>query len=443
VTRRSYADPLVANQMVRRDGRRTGVPLPAGMVTDFTGMQNFATITMKDATGETVLAHTVKFCPNQYESTRTRPDAPAANPYPLFCSYGNPFLLGNVWGIQAGHGWAFTLPEGFDLPDGTYSTTVEVSRAYRDHFQIPGRAGATVAVTVRTADLGAAGSAASLRAEVADRRAADRDHAHADEGDPGKQVSAYSADLRPASRRPVAVAPAAVPRGPRPDLRSLPAWGIDLIDAEDAGGPAGHQYLAFGATVWNGGTSPLVVDGFRRPGTGLMDAYQYFYDPAGNEVGSTAAGTMEWDARDGHLHWHFTDFAQYRLLNADRTLAVRSGKEAFCLYNSDAVDDTLPNAKWRPSNTDLASSCGLSSAVAVREVLDIGHGDTYHQWLPGQSFDITDVPNGTYYIEVLANPSNLLTELSTANNSSLRQVILSGSGADRQLTVPAVHGLDP
>jgi hypothetical protein len=151
---------------------------------------------------------------------------------------------------------------------------------------------------------------------------------------------------------------------------------------------------------------------------------------------------MEWDKREGHMHWHFTDFAQYRLLTADQKLAVASGKEAFCLANTDAVDYTIPNAKWRPSNTDLSTSCGQNTAVAVRQVLDIGNGDTYGQYLPGQSFDVTDLANGTYYIEVLANPSNKLAESSTSNNSALRKVILSGSGADRKLEVPALHGLD-
>ena len=58
--------------------------------------------------------------------------------------------------------------------------------------------------------------------------------------------------------------------------------------------------------------------GFRRADEDVMDAYQYFYDAGGNEVGARLAGTMEWDARDGHLHWHFTDFAQYNLLKADK-----------------------------------------------------------------------------------------------------------------------------
>src|SRR3954466_5293935 len=57
-----------------------------------------------------------------------------------------------------------------------------------------------------------------------------------------------------------------------------------------------------------------------------MDAYQYFYDAAGNELGYAPTGTMQGDARDGHHHWHFTDFARYQLLDASGKLAVRSGK---------------------------------------------------------------------------------------------------------------------
>jgi hypothetical protein len=201
-------------------------------------------------------------------------------------------------------------------------------------------------------------------------------------------------------------------------------------------------YVNFGATVWNAGTSPLLVDGFRRTGTDVMDAYQYFFDAKGKQVGSVAAGTMEWDARDGHLHWHFTDFAQYNLLKSNKKQAVRSGKEAFCLANTDAVDYTIPHAKWRPGNTDLSTACGGNTAVAVREVLDVGNGDTYSQDRPGQAFDVTNLPNGTYYIEVKANPARKLTELSTKNNSALRKIVLGGTATARTLTVPAVHGID-
>jgi len=98
----------------------------------------------------------------------------------------------------------------------------------------------------------------------------------------------------------------------------------------------------------------------------------------------------------------------------------------------------------RPVQLVRADSCGQNSAVAVREVLDIGNGDTYNQWLPGQSFDVTDLPNGTYWIETLANPDHKLAETRTNNNSSLRKIIVGGTpGGERTLRVPGLHGIDP
>ncbi|WP_371635292.1 lysyl oxidase family protein [Streptomyces zaomyceticus] len=239
--------------------------------------------------------------------------------------------------------------------------------------------------------------------------------------------------LTPLAKRPAGKA--SVPNVPKPDLRSLPAYGITISDGgQDV---PGKDYLAFSANVWNAGPAQLVVDGFRSPGKATMDAYQYFYDANGKQVGYTPTGTMEWDPRPGHVHWHFTDFASYRLLKADKKEAVRSGKEAFCLANTDAVDYTVKNANWHPYNTDLSTACGQENSISVREVLDVGSGDTYTQDLPGQSFDITDVPNGTYYIQVLANPAKQLKETNLDNNSALRKIVLGGTPGKRTVTVPA------
>lgn len=241
--------------------------------------------------------------------------------------------------------------------------------------------------------------------------------------------------VQPNAERPTGRA--TVPGVPKPDLRSLPAYGITVSDGYEE--VPGKDYLAFSANVWNAGPAKLVVDGFRSPGKELMDAYQYFYDADGKQVGYTPTGTMEWDPRPGHEHWHFTDFASYRLLKADRKESVRSGKEAFCLANTDAVDYTVKNANWHPDNTDLSTACGQENSISVREVLDVGSGDTYTQDLPDQSFDITDLPNGTYYIQVLANPENRLKETDHHNNSALRKVVLGGKKGARTVKVPAHH----
>jgi hypothetical protein len=211
---------------------------------------------------------------------------------------------------------------------------------------------------------------------------------------------------------------------------------------DETGAPADGDYLAFSADVWNAGPSRLTVDGFRRPGTGLMDAYQYFYDTKGEQVGWAPTGTLEYDTRDGHSHWHFTDFARYSLLAADKQEVVRSGKEAFCLAPTDAIHLTVKGANWKPGSTGLGSACGDASSLAIRETLDVGWGDTYEQFRPGQSFEITDLPNGTYWIQVVANPDNRLYERSRSNNTSLRKVVLGGTPGARTVTVPPYQGID-
>ncbi|MGW2639491.1 lysyl oxidase family protein [Streptomyces sp. NPDC001348] len=422
VTRKSYNDPVVASQIIHSGGRTVTKSLPAGLVKDFSGLPDFLKISISDRSGAKVLDTTQSFCPND-RAGRIRPDAPATSKYPEGCS-GNPFTLGGVWGVEKG--WAAGASGGYDsgnevnLPVGDYTAKVSVAKKYRDLFGMPDKT-QTIKVTVRKGTDG--GGEGLARGE----------HAH----------KGAAKGLKPASRRPAGNG--AVPAdAPKPDLRALPAWGIAVTDGGEGGEGAatGKDYLAFGATVWNGGSSPLVVDGFRSPGKDKMDAYQYFYDAKGKQVGYTRTGTMEWDPREGHQHWHFSDFASYRLLGADKKEIVRSGKEAFCLADTDAIDYTVKNADWHPSNTDLATACGEQNSVSVREALDVGNGDTYEQYRPGQSFDISSLPNGTYYIQVVANPDNRLKEESKANNVTYRKVVLGGTPGHRTVTVPKYGRVD-
>ncbi|MHC3469390.1 lysyl oxidase family protein [Streptomyces sp. 7R007] len=430
VTRKSYKDPVVAQQ-ITRSGRTTHTrTLPAGLVKDFSGLPGFLDVTVTDAAGKQVLNTTQTFCPNN-RAGRIRPDAPATSRYPDGCS-DNPFTLGGVWGTEKG--WAAGVSQGWnsapvDLAAGEYTATVHVAKKYRDVFGMADEP-QTIKVTVRQGDDGGQGLARRTPAADGSTR-----------GTPS--TSAATHVLKPNRHRPTGGRTDAAGL-PKPDLRALPAYGISLTDGSEGGEGAatGKEYLAFGATVWNGGPSPLVVDGFRSPGADTMDAYQYFYDAQGKQVGYTPTGTMEWDPREGHQHWHFHDFASYRLLGADKKEIVRSGKEAFCLANTDAIDYTVKNANWHPYNTDLATACGEENSVSVREVLDVGNGDTYSQIRPGQSFDVTDLPNGTYYIQVIANPDHRLKETSTANNVSLRKVILGGTAGARTVTVPAYDLVD-
>jgi hypothetical protein len=123
---------------------------------------------------------------------------------------------------------------------------------------------------------------------------------------------------------------------------------------------------------------------------------------------------------------------------------VRSRKVGFCIAPTDPVSLPLPHAMWQPTFTGFFSgACGSQTALSVQEMMPIGWGDTYRQSLPGQAFNITNLPNGTYYIEISANSHRVLHETNYRNNVPLRKIILGGTTGQRTVKVPAVRGIDP
>ncbi|MGH3507490.1 MAG: lysyl oxidase family protein [Nocardioidaceae bacterium] len=394
---------------------------PGGTVTltdvamrSFRGLPQFTRVKVSELDGTVVVNRTTRFCPG-YERVRVRQDAPDTPTYPSGCWYRHPYTLGAVYGVDPG--WAVPLVGEYGgirmkLPLGRYDVSVRITDAYREVLGLDPNEGI-----------------AQVRLRVV------KGEEHDYFAKPNRATTASESE---AALEPVL---GTAPRGPsrvpgaeaRPDLRSLPAFAIQLNR---------RGFLQFAATVWNAGPSPLVIDGFRRDGEDVMDAYQYFYDADMQQVGHEEVGTMIWHNAEQHHHWHFTDFARYRLLDADEVGVVRSRKESFCLANTDAVDYTVEGANWHPEGTDLHTACGDFSSIGVREVLDSGSGDTYYQWLPGQSFNVKHLPNGTYFIAVEANPVGNLSEVSTANNISYRKVILKGSGDNRRVVVPKIGIID-
>ncbi|MEW1550333.1 lysyl oxidase family protein [Streptomyces tsukubensis] len=483
-TRPLGAEQVRVQQYVHDGLRVIRKDLPAGLVTDLGGLPGFTEITFTGADGETVATSRETFCPNN-ASARIDPGAVPTPRYPEQCHDG-PFTLGMVWGVEKG--WATNTSGGLTsvplpLATGRYTARISVAEKYRELFGIadepqtvkvnvtppdpapdpavdpaPGRASAHSDHSAHSGGGGRgdlSGAARPRTAEDSSYPPAVPEVPHAlkhparaalkllGDGPGYTDGSRFAPRAKAAAARPAGppVVPAHVPR---PDLRALPVWDI-AVETERTGEPKGRDHLAFASTTWNSGDSPLVVDGFRQSGKPLMDAYQYFYDARGRQAGHAPTGTMEWDPRVGHNHWHFTDFAAYRLLTEDRKEALRSDKEAFCLVNTDAVDYTLKSADWRPHGTDLSSACGQGEpqALSIRQSLAVGSGDTYSRDLPGQSFDITDVPNGTYWIQVVANPSGRLHEKSFANNNAYRKIVLGGRPGARTVTAAPLGADQP
>jgi hypothetical protein len=414
VQRANYTAPVTVKQIITTPHGAEERRLPVSVVAnDWNGLNGFLHFTLSNARGKVVISRQITFCPGE-NSERAIPASAASDPYPAECGSFDPFPLGEVWGLP--QGWAAdpfeSLSGGLgplNLAIGKYRATVSIAPQYRTLFGVSaGSATATVGIDV-------------VNESVADRTAG----------------PAQSGTARPAGAAlPTMRTMTHPPRAALPQLTALPAWGISTSSQ------TGHDLLDFGATVWVGGDAPLDVEGFHVAGSSLMAAYQYFWRD-GKVIGQARVGTMGYYPQPGYENWHFQQFAQYQLLGANKKLVVRSHKLGFCIAPTDGIDMLIPGSTWLPPLVGLAGQCGTPGALWVQEYLPVGWGDTYDQSKPGQAFDITSLPNGVYYIEIIANPQHKLYELSAVGNISLRKVILGGTKGHRTVRVPAWNRIDP
>ena len=411
VSRPDYDSPVSFVQIDHASGDVVR-ELPTDLLEGWYGLAHFVHATVRNGQGHLLARTSMPFCPNQYGRSRISDDGPLNPTYPTFCG-GGPFTLGTVFGID--EGWAtpvfgdYYYGNGlyFEAPGSHFTLTVWIDNTWAEVLGVaPEDARVTVSVT------------ATKRARSG----------------PAPAPPVPGTDDVAMTRRAAALVPDTTepPAGTLPDLVALPAWSIQTLSRR------GHDYLAFAATEWNGGPGILDVEGFRERNAATMDAYQYFIVD-GQPVGRARVGSMEYHSE--HHHWHFEQFTQYSLIGGGEVQV--SGKQSWCLANTDAVDLTRPGANWLASwSGDLFTQCGSQGAIWIREVLDVGWGDTYGQYIPGQAFEITDVPNGDYVIRVEVNPDHLLVETSMANNVQDRVIHLRGKPGSRRVTVEPWHGIE-
>lgn len=106
----------------------------------------------------------------------------------------------------------------------------------------------------------------------------------------------------------------------------------------------------------------------------------------------------EWSACHGHYHYH--EYAHYRLLDQQGQEVVRGAKQAFCLTDIERVLPDAPPAQY-----------GCTFQGITR-----GWADIYSSGLDCQWVDVTGLGEGDYTLEIEVNPNRFIPELDFSNN---------------------------
>lgn len=202
------------------------------------------------------------------------------------------------------------------------------------------------------------------------------------------------------------------------ELPDLIVWASEarglLYDTSiDTETQPGRRLVRFSVATANIGDGPLEVEGILGPG-GRTSATQIVYRSDGSTT-RRAAGTFVFDEHADHTHWHLADYAQYNLRAISAgdgvgAIVARSTKVSFCLMDSVRYDAR--------SGANAIYNCG-------RQGISVGWADVYGRQLTGQWIDVTGVPAGAYWLEVIVDPLNRLAEKDESNNVARVRITLN------------------
>jgi hypothetical protein len=173
----------------------------------------------------------------------------------------------------------------------------------------------------------------------------------------------------------------------------------------------------FTGALPNIGAGPLEVREVTHPND-TQDVYQRIYDDQGG-VSETLIGSFP-NANPAYGHLWLEGIAQYNLrtvLPGDGVGAVVATKDktSQALVDGNDYDLSLPGAPPAPV---------YDSQNDPYQGVSVGWADIYSYYIPGQWIDVTGLPNGQYWLEVVADPYNRIIESNDTNNTVRIKVTL-------------------
>jgi hypothetical protein len=170
---------------------------------------------------------------------------------------------------------------------------------------------------------------------------------------------------------------------PRVVSRNYSTSSCDVVEGCALPGP--RRYLIFDTESRNIGNADLVL---------------------GNPAGNT-----NFVFQSCHGHYHFSEFADYRLVTSAGQSAATGNKVGFCLLDSE---------RWNNS------AGALPRYGCHNQGIQAGWADLYTANLSCQWVDITGLPPGNYALEVEVNPAGRLSETPRSNNLARMSLVIDG-----------------
>lgn len=181
------------------------------------------------------------------------------------------------------------------------------------------------------------------------------------------------------------------------------------------------------------GTHRLLRFSFTTPNIGLADLF----------IGSPASHPEWFHASQCHGHFHFKDYADYRLWTKEGYARWRSIRDALPVLSPAQVFELFPETRAGFISGEKRGFCAIDNAgpypsrfpalngghprryvSCAYQGISVGWGDLYRHGLDGQWIVVDDLLPGVYVLEGEVNAERLFRELDYGNNAAAVEVTI-------------------
>lgn len=166
---------------------------------------------------------------------------------------------------------------------------------------------------------------------------------------------------------------------------------------------SGRKLLRFPTAIGNLGPGQLQIRG-RVVGT-MTQGTQEILDDSGRVVETKDVGSFTYHPNHGHFHVPKVATYELRRGGPDGEFLQSGKKVGFCMEDSIRIRDG--------SETARVPDCSPTLQGITR-----GFADVYSAALREQTFDLTDLPSGTYTLVIHLNPMHNFLESNPNNNTA-------------------------